>query len=276
MEIPAESAVLKQISLRTLTEDAAGDVEELQLICLRTGSIRLSIPELGGKCVQASHWALLSDLPGHSQWDIDSQTSGALVTLPLSVIRQLSGGRSDLPQRLQCLLCARRDASFFASGNLNGVMEMLVRSLCEEENKGFCAFCMQQSKALELLGRVLNHSSFREPSECRPEACVRDREALLMVANYLEQNLEAEHSLSDLSRRFYINEFKLKRGFREQYGTTVFGYLRRKRMEHAMMRLKQTGASVLEAATAVGYSNPSHFARAFRDAYGVNPGEIRR
>ncbi|SHE13431.1 Adenosine deaminase [Chlamydia abortus] len=41
-------------------------------------------------------------------------------------------------------------------------------------------------------------------------------------------------SLLELSRMIGINDNKLKIGFKELYGTTVFGYLREKRLEKAL------------------------------------------
>jgi AraC-like DNA-binding protein len=55
------------------------------------------------------------------------------------------------------------------------------------------------------------------------------------------------------------------------FGTTVFGYLRARRMERARALLEAGKATVLEAAALVGYSNPSNFAAAFRREFGVNP-----
>ncbi|MEM8549866.1 MAG: helix-turn-helix transcriptional regulator, partial [Verrucomicrobiota bacterium] len=55
------------------------------------------------------------------------------------------------------------------------------------------------------------------------------------------------------------------------YGNTVFGYLRAKRMERAYELLRDGANSVIEVACAVGYSNASHFARAFREHHGQNP-----
>ncbi|UUZ84191.1 AraC family transcriptional regulator [Paenibacillus sp. P26] len=83
-------------------------------------------------------------------------------------------------------------------------------------------------------------------------------------------------SLLELSRLIGLNDYKLKIGFKEMYGHTVFGYLREKRLEQAYHLLKTGGSSVIEAAYAVGYSNPSYFAEAFREKYGVNPGELVR
>lgn len=83
-------------------------------------------------------------------------------------------------------------------------------------------------------------------------------------------------SLIELSRLIGLNDYKLKMGFKEINGTTVFGYLRDQRLEKAYRLLEKGNTSVLEVSYAVGYSNPSYFAEAFREKYGVNPGAFVR
>lgn len=98
-----------------------------------------------------------------------------------------------------------------------------------------------------------------------PEARVR------LAAEFIERDLAEPPSLNALAAQVGLSESTLKRGFHEIFGTTVFGYVRARRMEQARRLLESGTATVLEAATLVGYSNPSNFAAAFRHQFGVNP-----
>ncbi len=95
------------------------------------------------------------------------------------------------------------------------------------------------------------------------------------AADTLRTDLAQPPSLTDLARRVGLSETTLKRGFHRVYGTTVFGYLRARRLEHARDLLARGEATVLEAADLVGYSNPSNFAAAFRREFGLNPKEFQ-
>nr|WP_240343892.1 AraC family transcriptional regulator [Paenibacillus sp. SYP-B3998] len=88
--------------------------------------------------------------------------------------------------------------------------------------------------------------------------------------------MEQPPSLLELSKIVGISDFKLKAGFRELYETTVFGYLRDKRLAFAKSLLEREKITVYEAAITVGYSNPGHFAAVFREKYGFNPGEWQK
>ncbi|WP_248925140.1 helix-turn-helix transcriptional regulator [Paenibacillus hamazuiensis] len=104
----------------------------------------------------------------------------------------------------------------------------------------------------------------------------REMEKIRQARDILLERMTEPPSLIELSRLVGMNDCKLKLGFKEIYGNTVFGYLREKRLEKAYRLLQMGAVNVLEASCAVGYSNPSHFAETFREKYGVNPGELVR
>jgi len=79
----------------------------------------------------------------------------------------------------------------------------------------------------------------------------------------------------ELARLAGLNDYKLKAGFRQVFGTTVFGYLRQQRLEQARQLLQAQEISVTEAAATVGYSSQGHFAAAFRKQFGINPKDLR-
>jgi AraC-like DNA-binding protein len=78
-------------------------------------------------------------------------------------------------------------------------------------------------------------------------------------------------SLIELARLAGINDCKLKSGFRQVFGTTVFGYLHDCRMERSRQLLEAGEMTVTEAARAVGFVSRGRFAAAFKRRFGVNP-----
>jgi len=87
----------------------------------------------------------------------------------------------------------------------------------------------------------------------------------------LTANLDNPPSLMELARQVSLNDYKLKVGFRQVLGTTVFGYLHQHRMETARQLLEAQRMNVREVAQSVGYANQSRFAAAFRKQFGINP-----
>jgi AraC family transcriptional activator of pyochelin receptor len=87
----------------------------------------------------------------------------------------------------------------------------------------------------------------------------------------LTQNWQTPPSLPELARQVGLNDYKLKLGFRQVFGTTAFGYLWHYRMEQARQLLAEGRHNVKEVSTMVGYAKQSNFAAAFRKKFGLNP-----
>ena len=83
------------------------------------------------------------------------------------------------------------------------------------------------------------------------------------------------HSLQSLSRAFCLNEFKLKKGFKELFGDTVFGYIHSLRMQHARSLILDEKMNINKVAGKVGYKNANHFSTAFKKQFGIAPSLIK-
>ena len=77
-----------------------------------------------------------------------------------------------------------------------------------------------------------------------------DIDRLNCARDILEQRMEEPPSLLELARLVGLNDYKLKQGFRQVFGTTVFGYLREYRLEKARQLLSTDTMSVTEVAFA--------------------------
>jgi AraC family transcriptional regulator, transcriptional activator of the genes for pyochelin and ferripyochelin receptors len=81
-------------------------------------------------------------------------------------------------------------------------------------------------------------------------------------------------SVYELARMVGVNETKLRLGFKQVFKTTIYDYLRKIRMQEAKILILDKELTVSEAGLTVGYSNLSHFARAFKQEFGMNPSEL--
>ncbi len=70
------------------------------------------------------------------------------------------------------------------------------------------------------------------------------------------------------------NEFKLKKGFKQIFGSTIFEHITNLRMQKAKEILLDGQMNIIEACNMVGYSNPSHFSKNFKMQFGMNPKEF--
>jgi AraC-like DNA-binding protein len=71
--------------------------------------------------------------------------------------------------------------------------------------------------------------------------------------------------------RVGLSERYLTQCFRLETGLTPIKYLNRYRIRQARILLAQGEMNVTEVALAVGFTDPSYFARVFRDEIGISP-----
>lgn len=102
-----------------------------------------------------------------------------------------------------------------------------------------------------------------------------DRERIFFARDCLLKNIDAPPTLSQLARMAGLNEFKLKKGFKETFNQTVFEYLSDVRLETAKNDLLNTSKSVTEIARELGYSSLQHFSAAFSKKFGVSPKKMK-
>ncbi|MGE8690827.1 MAG: helix-turn-helix transcriptional regulator [Achromobacter sp.] len=102
------------------------------------------------------------------------------------------------------------------------------------------------------------------------------RQRLLAARDFLLADLANPPTLAQIAAETGLSAMRIKRGFREVFGHTVYGLFQQTRMREAQQRLRAGKVTVMEVAFDLGYSNPSHFAAAFRKEFGVGPGEYKR
>jgi AraC family transcriptional activator of pyochelin receptor len=103
-----------------------------------------------------------------------------------------------------------------------------------------------------------------------------DKECIVYAREYIMNHLEMPPSLSELAKIIGINEYKLKRGFKEIFNNTVFGYLSDARLDIAKNDLLENKKSAADIASALGYSSPQHFSNAFKKKFGISPNKMKQ
>ncbi|AYA37821.1 AraC family transcriptional regulator [Hymenobacter oligotrophus] len=103
-----------------------------------------------------------------------------------------------------------------------------------------------------------------------------ERDLFYAIRDFLDAHYANPPSLLELARQFGTNDFKLKKGFKDLFGTTVFGYVAERRLAVAHQLITHTEQPLQEVAESVGFTNPAHFATAFKRKFGMAPSQMRR
>lgn len=158
---------------------------------------------------------------------------------------------------------------------LSPTMIILVNQLLNCSFKKDLAKFYIEAKVMELLITALDHVS--GANILAPiKLSTYDIERLHEAREILLSDFENKISLLQLAHKVGINDFKLKKGFKFLFGTTVFDYQQSAKMERALTELKETNKPVEEIAYAVGYEFVSNFNVAFKKYFGFAPGYLRK
>ena len=130
-------------------------------------------------------------------------------------------------------------------------------------------------KVLELLLILtgLTPAEQTEKHACFPAAQI---ETIKRLHAFLVAHMDERYTIDTLAERFRLSPTVLKKCFRGVYGEPVYAYMKRYRLQAAARMLRETGLTVGEIATRVGYLNPNKFTSAFCEAYGTPPTAYRK
>lgn len=131
-------------------------------------------------------------------------------------------------------------------------------------------------KVVELLVylHALEASEFKDE---RPYFYSSQIEKIKAIHRFLTDDLARNHTAEELCERFDISASVLKSGFKGVYGSPVSTYIRTYKMNvAASMLVQDKSLRIIDAASRVGYENPSKFAAAFRETFGMTPAQYRQ
>lgn len=128
--------------------------------------------------------------------------------------------------------------------------------------------CSQRARPVLMPQRTPLASGYNHnatSSACRTQPAQRH-----MLEHYQEKT-----SLADMAELCAMDSFEFSRTFKREQGCTFREFLQRARIEAAANQLRDSQHSVIDIAGAVGFNDPSHFTRQFRQYMGVTPSIYR-
>ncbi len=128
-----------------------------------------------------------------------------------------------------------------------------------------------KAKIYELLSLYFNKSEDADIEQCPflvdEQNVLKIREAKDIIIS----NITEPPSLQELANKVGLNLKKLKEGFKQIYGDSVYSFLFDYKMEVSRKLLETKQYNVNEVGLKVGYSTSSHFIAAFKKKYGTTP-----
>lgn len=101
-------------------------------------------------------------------------------------------------------------------------------------------------------------------------------ESVSKARDIIVTDLKNHFTIKEISQQVQLNEFKLKAGFKKEFGMGMFEYLLQARMMEARRLILETNKPLKEIASLTGYEYFTNFIAAFRNYFGYTPASLRR
>lgn len=105
---------------------------------------------------------------------------------------------------------------------------------------------------------------------------VASHNAINMVLEYINNNLQSEITNKDLAKIANYHEYHLNRLFLKTTGLSIHKYIIKQRIEEAKRLLQNTQLLVSQIAEQVGFQNSAYFSYYFKSATGYTPLQYRK
>ena len=164
-----------------------------------------------------------------------------------------------------------KNKKYYDNAEINPNVLFVLQQILTAQNQSSMRDLYIKGKTYELLS--LHFDSGENTSEEYCPFLIDDREVLKIrkAKDIIISRMSEPPSLQDLANEVGLNLKKLKEGFKQIYGDTVYSFLFDYKMDHARKLLESNQYNVNEVGLHVGYSTSSHFIAAFKKKFGTTP-----
>ena len=201
-----------------------------------------------------------------SRWDIHQPVNVVQLYLPHATLERISGEADEVAPGDLLERTAHPDPT--ASRLLISAADVL------DGREPLDALFRQQ--LTDLLATRLLAAHAGSSTTFRPATGGLSPKVLCRAIERLRSDDDADVSLTALASDARLSRFHFCRSFKESTGLSPHAWLRQHRLKQAMNMLRDTDASVVSVAAALGYASQTAFAAAFRKLTGETPSNWRR
>jgi len=144
-----------------------------------------------------------------------------------------------------------------------GVSEYLVKPVLKQD-------------LAEAVERLVPEMTAEEVQKEGEEGSFKKTDTIAYIKKYIRENYGRDLSLDVLGEAAHLHPAYLSRVFKEATQENLSGYITSVRMEKAAQLLEETDLRIHEVMKQVGYQKSQHFAKLFREKFGVTPTEYRQ
>lgn len=206
------------------------------------------------------------ELPINLQIDPNSWTISILIP-----IKKFHGLFSQEAGYITFLSEDNKDKKYYKDGVISPSMAIVLNQLINYNLNQSIKNLYFKGKAYELLSLYFNRSEDANVEQCPFLVDESNVIKIRKAKDIIISRMAEPPTLQELADEIGLSLKKLKEGFKQIYGDSVFSFLFDYKMEVARKLLETGNDNVNEVGLKVGYSTSSHFITAFKKKYGTTP-----
>lgn len=190
------------------------------------------------------------------------------VLLPINKFHGLFSTEADY---ITFLSEENKDRKYYKDAHISPSMAVVLNQLMNYNLHPTIKPLYYKAKAYELLSLYFNRPANADVEQCPFLADEENVSKIKKAKKIMVERMAEPPTLQELADETNLPLNRLKEGFKQVYGDSVFSFLFDYKMEVARQLLATGTYNVNEVGLKVGYSTSSHFIAAFRKKFGTTP-----
>ncbi len=207
-----------------------------------------------------------TDLPLNLELNSNSWLISVVMT-----IRKFHSLFSKEANYIPFLSSENKDKKYYSQEGVSPIIAVILNQIMNYNVHKSIKELYIKGKVYELIALFFNRSEDVDIEQC---PFLADEDNVRRIKNAKEiiiKRMAEPPTLNELADEIGLSLKKLKEGFKQIYGDSVYSFLFDYKMEYARKILESGEHNVNEVGLKVGYSTASHFITAFKKKYGTTP-----
>jgi AraC-like DNA-binding protein len=200
-----------------------------------------------------------------------SLDSGSLVLSVLISIKKFHGLFSKQADQISFLNQENIGNKFYKEKKMGPMISVVLNQMIQQSLHESTYKLYLRAKVFELMSLYFNKDKEMDIEQCPFLVYDKNIKKIRLAKDIIISRMIEPPTLNDLANEVEISLKKLKQGFKQVYGASVYVFLLDYKMQVSKRLLSSGNYNVNEVALRVGYSTATHFINAFKKKFGTTP-----
>ena len=200
-----------------------------------------------------------------------SLEANSLVLCVLISIKKFHSLFSNQADQISFLNQDNAGNKFYKDKKLGPMISVVLNQMAQQSVHESMHNLYLRAKVFELMSLYFNKDKEMDVEQCPFLVDDKNIKKIRKAKDIIISRMTEPPTLNDLSNEVEISLKKLKEGFKQVYGASVYVFLLDYKMQVSKRLLSSGNYNVNEVALKIGYSTATHFINAFKKKFGTTP-----